>query len=108
MTSSRASSTRPRRSDEHFAPIHSAIAESPELSTLYALHASVRAAERALLAAHPELEEVDLSAELLAVTPMACPADLFLLHLAGVDGAINRHTAQLQRPSPNGCPGGDF
>lgn len=84
------------------------IAESPELAILYALHASVRVAERALLAAHPELEEVDLSAELLAVTPMACAADLLLLHLAGVDGAINRYTAQLRHRSELGKSNAEF
>ena len=74
-------------------------AQSPELPILYALCATVRAAERALLAAHPELEEVDLSAELLPVTPMACVADLLLLHLTAVDGAIHRYAAQLHRRS---------
>lgn len=78
------------------------IMQSPELPILYALLATVRAAERALLAAHPELEEVDLAAELLPVTPMACAADLLLLHLTGVDGAINRYTAQLHRGSEIG------
>lgn len=81
------------------------VAESPELAILYALHASIRAAERALLAAHPELEEVDLCAQLVPVAPMACAADLLLLHLAGVDGAINRYTAQLRRRS---MPGDQF
>ena len=84
------------------------VAESPELTILYALHASVRAAERALLAAHPELEEVDLSAELLPVAPMACAADLLLLHLTGVEGAINRYTAQLRRRSAIGKSSSEF
>jgi hypothetical protein len=83
-------------------------AESPELTILYALHATVSAAERALLAAHPELEEVDLSAELLPISPMACTADLLLLHLVGVVGAINRYTAQLRRASAIGHNGGEF
>ena len=83
-------------------------AESPELTILYALHAAVRAAERALLAAHPELGEVDLSAELLPVTPMACAADLLLLHLTGVDGAISRYTAQLRHRSAIGKSGDEF
>ena len=83
-------------------------AESPELAVLYALHATVSAAERALLAAHPELEEVDQSAELLPITPMACAADLLLLHLVGVVGAINRYTAQLRRGSAIGMSGAEF
>ena len=72
-------------------------AESPELTILFALHAVVSAAERALLAAHPELEQVDISADLLPLGTMACVADLLLLHLAGVDAAINRYAAQLRR-----------
>lgn len=72
-------------------------AESPELTILFALHAVVRATERALLAAHPELEEADLSADLLPLGTMACAADLLLLHLAGLDAAINRYAAQLRR-----------
>jgi len=83
-------------------------AESPELVILYALHATVSAAERALLAAHPELEEVDLSAELVPITPMACAADLLLLHLRCIVGAINRYTAQLRRGSAIGTSGGEF
>ena len=75
------------------------VAQWPELPILYALQATVRAAERALLAAHPELEEVDLSAELLPVTPLACAADLLLLHLTGIGGAINRYNAQRHRRS---------
>ena len=84
------------------------LAESPELAILYALHAAARATERALLAAHPELEEVDLSAELPPVSHMACAADLLLLHLAALDGAINRYSAQLRRTSVPGFSGAQF
>ena len=64
---------------------------------LYALHSTLRAAERALLAAHPELEEVDLAADLVAVAPMACAADLLLTHIFGIDAAINRYVSQLRQ-----------
>lgn len=84
------------------------LAQSPELAILYALHTSVRATEHALLAAHPELEEVDLSAELPPVSPMACAADLLLLHLSALDGAINRYTAQLRRTSAISKSGVEF
>ena len=76
------------------------VAESPELPILYALRSTVEAAERALLAAHPELEEIDVSAgQLLPVSPMAATADLLLIHLTAIDSAINRYSAQLRRES---------
>jgi hypothetical protein len=84
------------------------LAESPELAILYALHSALRAAEHALLAAHPELEEVDLSSALLPVSPMASAADLLLLHLAGSGAAINRYVAQLRRRPELGCSDVEF
>ena len=85
------------------------VAESPELAILYALQATLKAAEHMLLAAHPELEDLDLSApELLPVTPMACAADLLLLHVTAIDGAINRYTAQLRRGSAINGSAGEF
>jgi hypothetical protein len=73
------------------------LAQWPELAILHALHAALQATERALLAAHPELEEIELAGDLQALSPMACVADLLLTHLACIDGAINRYTAQLPR-----------
>ena len=85
------------------------VAESPELPILYALRSTVQAAERALLAAHPELEEIDVSAgQLLPISPMAATADLLLLHLAAIDGAINRYSAQLRQASLPGSHLTDF
>lgn len=84
------------------------LAESPELAILHALHATLQASERALLAAHPELEERDLCVDLLPVTPMACAADLLLIHLAGIDSAIHRYTAQLRQSSVLGRSRNDF
>jgi hypothetical protein len=39
---------------------------------------------------------------------MACAADLLLLHLASLDGAINRYAAQLQRRPGIGKSGDEF
>jgi len=74
------------------------VAQSPELPILYSLRTTAEAAERALLAAHPELEEIDVcDGHLLPISPMAAAADLLLLHLTAIEGAINRYAAQLRR-----------
>lgn len=83
-------------------------AVAPELVILFALHAALRATEHALLAAHPQLDERRLSADFLPDTPIASAADLLLLHLSCVDGAINRYTAQLRRRSAIEMPGGEL
>lgn len=80
-------------------PSSLALIESPELAILHALHATLAAAERALLAAHPELDEVDLCSDLPAVSHMACAADLLLSHFTGIERALERYTAQLRRQS---------
>lgn len=75
---------------------------SPELAILHALAAALTAAERALLAAHPELEEEDLC-------PDAPPrlngtgwiADAILTHIAGLDACVGRYFAEERRV--NGC-----
>lgn len=84
------------------------LTQSPELAILHAFHAALKATEVALLAAHPELEERDLSANLLPVTPMACAADLLLIHLHGIDSALHRYTAQLHRNARPGTSRDDF
>jgi hypothetical protein len=69
------------------------LSEAPELAVLHALDAALRAAERALLAAHPELEEVDLNQEPPPLTLLAGLADSLLTQLAGVDAGISRYAA---------------
>lgn len=69
----------------------------PELAVLHALGAALAATQRALLAAHPELEE-DLAGD----RPLELPgagwiADSILTHINGLEQSIQRYRQEVQR-----------
>ena len=76
------------------------LAESPELAILHALDAALIATETALVAAHPELEEADFSAE---VPPRLCAdayiADAVLTNVTALQSAICRYVALVRHRS---------
>lgn len=79
-------------------PTSDDVIASPELAILHALAATLIAAERALLAAHPELHYDDLWVE-TSPSPSATGwiADAMLTQIAGLEASLNRYTAQEQR-----------
>ena len=79
-------------------PTSDELLASPELAVLYALEAALVATERALLAAHPELEEEDLCAEgSPRLRGTGWIADALLLHIAGMTACLNRYAAEARR-----------
>jgi hypothetical protein len=80
----------------------------PELAVLHALHAALKATEQALLAAHPELEEIDLAADPPSLPTMASLAELLISQLAGLDAGLTRYCTQLQARSARWRHGDDF
>lgn len=75
-------------------PNPSELTETPELAILYALDAALHAAESALVAAHPELEEQGLSAEPLPLSTRAAFADAMLNQISNLTAWISRYRAQ--------------
>jgi hypothetical protein len=73
-----------------------ALAQSPELAALDILRHAADVARVALLVAHPELQEGDFVASLLASRSIpACCADAVLTHLDGLDAALARYRELL-------------
>jgi hypothetical protein len=78
---------------------------NPELAVLHALDAALAAAQQALLAAHPELEEEDLAGgRPLQLDAAGWLADAILTHIAGLEAALRRHRGELHRQR---CRAGD-
>lgn len=78
-----------------------ALAQSPELAALDILRHAAAVARVALLAAHPELQEGDFIASLLASRSVpACCADAVLTHLDGLDAALARYCELLGSATP--------
>jgi hypothetical protein len=73
-----------------------ALVDSPELAVLHALEAALAATERALIAAHPELEE-GLHLDAPAVLPTeAWLADAVIAHITGLETALFRYRSHLK------------
>ena len=81
------------------------LAESPQLAILHALDAVLIATKTALVAAHPELEEEDLCAE---VSPRLCAdayiADAVLTNVTALQSAICRYVALVRYRSTPSVP----
>ena len=76
------------------------LAESPELVVLHVLDATVAAAEVALLATHPELENLDSCAEAPpALSTDAYVADALLTSITALRSALERYVGLLRRRS---------
>jgi len=70
----------------------------PELAILHALRASLAAAQQALLAAHPELEEDDFAGDRsLKLTGAGWIADGLLTQLNGLDTSLQRYRREVAR-----------
>ncbi len=70
----------------------------PELAVLHALGAALAAAQRALLAAHPELEEDDLlGSRPLRLNGAGWIADALVTQLAGVESSLQRYRREVER-----------
>lgn len=71
------------------------LVDAPELAALHVLEAALNTAERALIAAHPELDEgFDPPQGNLA--PEAWLADAVLIHLTALESALLRYRARLR------------
>ena len=70
----------------------------PELAVLHALGAALAAAQRALLAAHPELEDDDFAGEeSLKLSGAGWIADAILTQLAVLDTSLQRYRREVAR-----------
>jgi hypothetical protein len=71
----------------------------PELAVLHALGAALTAAQRALLAAHPELEEDDIlgGSRPLQLNGAGWIADALITQLAGVEASLQRYQREVER-----------
>lgn len=78
---------------------------NPELAILHALAGMLIAAERALIAAHLELEEMDLCSDFPPLFSGAARiADEILTQIAGLDALLNRYCEELRRAKARGYP----
>jgi len=73
------------------------LAERPELATLHLLESALAIAERALLAAHPSLEQADFFPHAPELEIEDWIADALLTHISGLETALGRYHAQLRR-----------
>ena len=79
-------------------PTSDQLIAAPELAILHALDAALAAAHRALLAAHPELEEEDLCGDSpLNLDGAGWIADAILTQIAGLDTSIARYRREIAR-----------
>ncbi len=84
-------------------PTSDQLLADPELAVLHALGVTLAAAQRALLAAHPELEEDDfLGSRPLRLDSTGWIADALLTQLAGVDASLQRYRREVERT--RACP----
>jgi len=79
-------------------PTSDQLLADPELAVLHALGAALAAAQRALLAAHPELEEDDpLGDRPLQLDGAGWIADALVTQLAGVEASLQRYRREVAR-----------
>ena len=79
-------------------PTSDQLLADPELAVLHALGAALAAAQRALAAAHPELEEDDfLGSRPLRLSGAGWIADALLTQLAGVESSLQRYRREVER-----------
>jgi hypothetical protein len=79
-------------------PTLDALLVDPELAVLHALGAALAAAQQALLAAHPELEEDDFAGErALKLTGAGWIADGILTQVTGLEVSLQRYRREVAR-----------
>ena len=82
----------------HLAPTTDQLLASPELAILHALEASLAAAQHALLAAYPELEQEELCSERpLLLGGSGWIADAIITQSCGLSASIARYRRELER-----------
>ena len=73
-------------------------ARAPELAILHALDATLTAAHRALLAAHPDLDEEDLCGDRpLDLDGSGWIADAIVTQISGLSASIARYRREIDR-----------
>ena len=79
-------------------PTLDALLADPELAVLHALGAALAATQRALLAAHPELEEDDFTGErTLKLTGAGWIADGILTQVTSLEMSLQRYRREVAR-----------
>lgn len=76
-------------------PSTTQLVDAPELATLHVLEVALATAERALIAAYPELDE-GFEPPRGHLTVEAWLADAALVHITGLETALLRYRARLQ------------
>ncbi len=81
------------------------LVDAPELAALHVLEAALATAERALLAAHPELEDGLYLERPESLSTEAWLADAIAVHISGLETSLFRYRFQLRArgllsPSP--------
>ena len=72
------------------------LVDAPELAALHVLEAALAIAERALIAAYPELEEGLYLERPARLSTEACLADAIAVHISGLETALFRYRTQLR------------
>lgn len=78
------------------------LAEAPELAALHVLEVALATAERALTAAHPNLDELADSAAWPETSEWL--ADAILVHLTALEVAVHRYRTHLRARTRQSCP----
>lgn len=82
----------------HLTPTTGQLLASPELAILHALEACLAAAQHALLAAYPELEQEHLCSERpLLLGGSGWIADAIVTQSSGLSASIARYRRELER-----------
>lgn len=82
------------------------LAEAPQRAALAVLHTAARAAQRALIAAHPELHDPG-SVYAHQPSPALCAADAVVEHAEAMITALGRYEQALLAPRHCGRTGAD-
>lgn len=72
------------------------LVDAPELAALHVLQTALAIAERALIAAYPELEEALYLERPARLTTEACLADAITVHISALETALFRYRLQLR------------
>ena len=82
----------------HLTPTTGQLLAAPELAILHAFEASLTAAQHALLAAYPELEEEELCSQRpLLLGGSGWIADAIVTQISGLSASIARYRREFER-----------
>ncbi len=92
-----------RRPREPGIPTSEQLLAAPELAVLHALEAALAVSTRALLAAHPEIEEEDLAGSApLVLAPAGWIAESALRLIDALEQSIQRYRTEVTRAHARG------